>query len=365
MDPHDLDHRDHRLSHKASQETFISLVQLDPEPILDPYQEDGPDFDPTRDASPSDDAGEGGSLADSIHSLKSSGSGGTAGGIGLTNTTTPLGLSGSGHGAIYYLTRIQRYSSYTFSLFASLHLATTSVIPVLARSVPASESYLLLAREIYQTPLSEPLLVALPIVAHVGAGLLARLLRRRENLRRYYGVGSDEKTHGLIAKPTARFLRSGWPRLSWIALSGYSFTAVVAAHAFMNRGLPLAVEGDSANIGLAYVAHGFVRHAWTSWLAYAALLGIGCGHMVWGWAKWFGVSQGAGWALERHTGVPEVDRKARRKRRRRLIWINAVAAAAAAVWAAGGLGVVARGGETLGWVGKVYDGLYEKVPFLA
>ncbi|KAK3489028.1 uncharacterized protein B0T23DRAFT_342133 [Neurospora hispaniola] len=362
MDPHGLDPRDHQLSHKASQETFISLVQLDPEPIQDLYQDEGPDFDPTRDASPSEDAAEGGSLANSIHSLKSSGSGGAAGGIGL-NTMTPLGLSGSGHGAIYYLTRIQRYSSYTFSLFASLHLATTSVIPLLARSVPASESYLLLAREIYQTPLSEPLLVALPIVAHVGAGLLARLLRRRENLRRYYGAG-DEKTHmGLgITKPTARFLRSGWPRLSWIALSGYGFTAVVAAHAFMNRGLPLVVEGDSANIGLAYVAHGFVRHAWTSWAAYAALLGIGCGHMVWGWAKWFGVSQGAGWVLERHTGVPEVDRKARRKRRRRLIWINAVAAAATAVWAAGGLGVVARGGETLGWVGKVYDGLYDKVP---
>lgn len=263
------------------------------------------------------------------------------------------------------VTRIQRYSSYTFSLFASLHLATTSVIPLLARSVPASESYLLLAREIYQTPLSEPLLVALPIVAHVGAGLLARLLRRRKNLRRYYGVGSDEKTHGLIAKPTARFLRSGWPRLSWIALSGYGFTAVVAAHAFMNRGLPLAVEGDSANIGLAYVAHGFVRHPWTSWAAYAALLGVGCGHMIWGWAKWFGVSQGAGWKLERHTGVPEVDRQARRKRRRRFVLINAVAAAATALWAAGGLGVVARGGETLGWVGKVYDGLYDKVPFFA
>jgi len=39
-----------------------------------------------------------------------------------------------------------------------------------------------------------------------------------------------------------------------------------------------------------------------------------------------------------------------------------VAAAATALWAAGGLGVVARGGETPGWMGKLYDGLYERIP---
>lgn len=252
--------------------------------------------------------------------------------------------------------RIQRYSSYTFTLFSALHLATTSLIPLAARSVASSESYLLLAREIYQTPLSEPLLVALPLVAHVGAGVALRLLRRSHNLRRYYG---EDK-----GKPVTRGGYQGWPTLSWISLSGYVLTPVLAAHVFMNRGLPLLVEGDSANIGLAYVAHGFVRHAVTSWAAYVVLLGAGCGHMVWGWAKWIGLAQGAGWNLEARqvSGIKGVDRAERRKRRRTLVVLNVVAAAAAAVWAAGGLGVVARGGETLGWVGKVYDGLYAKVP---
>jgi hypothetical protein len=186
-------------------------------------------------------------------------------------------------------------------------------------------------------------------------------VRRTLNLRRYYGDTNNHHHHH--AKPAGgKGAYSGWPTLSYISVSGYIFTGILAAHVFMNRGLPLAVEGDSANIGLAYVAHGFVRHKIVSWLAYGVLLGAGCGHMVWGWAKWVGLAQGAGWRLERHTGNAVVDRAARKRRRRRLVVINAVAAAVAGLWAAGGLGVVARGGETLGWVGKLYDGLYSKVP---
>ncbi len=217
-------------------------------------------------------------------------------------------------------------------------------------SVPASESYLLLAREIYQTPLSEPLLVGLPILAHVGSGIALRFLRRQSNRHRYFGDDPD------IPKFSA------WPRLSYIAASGYGFTAALFAHVFVNRGLPLAVEGDSANIGLAYVAHGFVRHRFMSWAAYAALLGLGCGHMVWGWAKWFGLSQHAGWKLEWPTGMAGLDQRTTKSKRRRLLLINVAAGVATAVWAAGGLGVVARGGETLGWVGKLYDGLFDKIP---
>ncbi|KAK3364502.1 hypothetical protein B0T25DRAFT_442234 [Lasiosphaeria hispida] len=326
---------------KASQETLISLIQLDPSPIESP--ELGPNTEKDLPSLPEEHES---SLSGSIPSLKS------------RSTAHSLGLSGSGHGAIYYLTRVQRYSSYAFSVFASLHFATTSLIPLVARSVPASESYLLLAREIYQTPLSEPLLVGLPILVHVGSGIALRLLRRSHNIRRYYSSGGG-------GHPVST-LRDGWPPFSYIAASGYGFAVSLAAHVFVNRGLPLAIEGDSANIGLAYVAHGFVRHPVTSWAAYGALLGLGCGHMVWGWAKWFGLAQGADWKLEHWTGNATVGRQAKKRgrRRRRLLLINTVAVAAAAGWAVGGLGVVARGGETLGWVGKLYDGLYAKIPGL-
>lgn len=198
------------------------------------------------------------------------------------------------------------------------------------------------------------------MVAHVGSGIALRLLRRKHNLRRY---GQHVKGQSEHNRPTT-ILADGWPTLSYIAASGYGFTAILAAHVFMNRGLPLLVEGDSANVGLAYVSHGFAKHPVISWVSFTALLGLGCGHMVWGWAKWWGLSQGAGWQLERHTGNAVVDKANKKKRRRKLLVINGVAVVGALVWAAGGLGIVARGGLTLGWVGKLYDGLYEKVPLM-
>ncbi|EAQ90090.1 hypothetical protein CHGG_06709 [Chaetomium globosum CBS 148.51] len=161
----------HSLRSKASEATLVSLLELDPTPM------DSPNVD--KDLPPLPGQTDDGKLSDSTGSVKS------------PTTSTGLGLSGSGHGAIYYLTRIQRYSSYTFTLFSALHLATTSIIPLAARSVPASESYLLLAREIYQTPLSEPLLVVLPVLAHVGSGAAVRLLRRSHNRTPAYQRGGS------------------------------------------------------------------------------------------------------------------------------------------------------------------------------
>lgn len=148
-----------------------------------------------------------------------------------------------------------------------------------------------------------------------------------------------------------------WPPLSWISVSGYVFTVTVGLHAFVNRVLPLLVEGDSANIGLAYVSHGFARHPAVAWVAYGSMLVAGCGHMVWGWARWLGVADKAGlWTI----GTREV----RRSERRTWLTINGVVVLVTGLWAAGGLGIVARGGATLGWVGKVYDGLFDKIPLL-
>jgi len=143
-------------------------------------------------------------------------------------------------------------------------------------------------------------------------------------------------------------------------VSGYVFAALAGAHVVMNRVVPLVVEGDSSNIGLAYVSHGFARHGPLAWVYYISLLGIGCGHIVWGWAKWLGFSQKAAWNGGKLSNGT-VDKATRRRRRRVWLAIHGAAIALAAVWAAGGLGVVARGGASDGWVGRVYDGLYEKV----
>ncbi|KND92482.1 hypothetical protein TOPH_02732, partial [Tolypocladium ophioglossoides CBS 100239] len=331
---------------RDSQQTPISLLQLDPSPMDTPSPSEsdrelrlGPD-----------------------EALDSS-----AGGVRSGPTAGAPGLSGSGsHGAIYYLTRIQRYSSYAMSIFTSLHLANVSLIPAVTRSVAGSETYLLMTREIYQTSVAEPLLVALPVLAHVGSGVALRLLRRWQNMKRYGGG-----TPGMYA--LHRLLRGGdaksgsrggsgvrlWPPLSYISISGYVFTIFYSAHAFVNRVLPLAVEGDSSNIGLAYVAHGFARHPVAARVAYAGLIAVGCGHMVWGMAKWLGAAPSTrGW---RGKESVVVDRRTKRQRRRKCLSVHGVALAVAAAWAVGGLGTVARGGPAAGWVAKVYDDLFARV----
>jgi hypothetical protein len=74
---------DQSLRSTASQATLVSLLELDPTPIESPNMDkDLPPLPEHADGSPSH----------STHSLKS------------PSTSTSLGLSGSGHGAIYYRT---------------------------------------------------------------------------------------------------------------------------------------------------------------------------------------------------------------------------------------------------------------------
>jgi hypothetical protein len=249
------------------------------------------------------------------------------------------------------VSRIQRYSSYTFTAFAGLHLASTSIIPLIYQSVPYSEPFLLMTREIYQTPLTEPLLVGLPIAAHILSGLALRLVRRSQNLKRYH-AGATPGMYALHhhSNNATRI----WPEFSYVSLSGCAFVGLLGAHVAMNRILPLVVEGDSSNIGLQYVSHGFAKHGLPAWVAYSLLLGVGCGHMVWGWAKWLGVAPPMGWKPVKTAAEGQL-----RKRRIRTWWvINGVAVLVTGVWVAGGLGVVARAGAAWGWLGTVYDNVY-------
>lgn len=259
---------------------------------------------------------------------------------------------------------MQRYSSYAMAVFTSLHLTNVSLIPAVTRSVPGSETYLLMTREIYQTAITEPLLVALPVIAHVGSGIALRLLRWRQNRRRYGGA-----TPAMYALHRSR-ANAGqghsiriWPQMSYISISGYLFTAFYSAHVFMNRILPLAVEGNSSDIGLAYVAHGFARHPAMAYFAYIGLITLGTGHMVWGLAKWFGYAPStSGWQTNGNGGTLEA--KATRKERKKK-WLSVQAAVVGGIvaWSLGGLAIVSRGGLQSGWLGDIYDGLFRRVGF--
>jgi integral membrane sensor domain MASE1 len=108
-------------------------------------------------------------------------------------------------------------------------------------------------------------------------------------------------------------------------------------------------------ISLSYISHGFALYPFVSFAGFAALIGVGAWHFTWGWAKWLGLSP---------TQVNETESKRHLVKKRRWYGINAVAALVTALWLAGGLGMVGRGGKTGGWVGREYDELYNSMPLI-
>jgi hypothetical protein len=243
----------------------------------------------------------------------------------------------------FVVVRVQKYSSYAFTIFASFHIANTSIIPLFTRSVLESNRYLLLTRPYYQSALAEPLVVALPLIAHVGSGIALRLYRRRQTLRRYGAeTRQDKKT---IA----------WPALSGTSALGYALVPLAVFHAWTTRGLPLYMHGDNSLINLSYISHGFALHPFVSFAGFTALISVGAWHAVWGWARWLGLAPNQ---------VTDTDARRHLIKKRRWYCANAISAVVAGLWLAGGLGVVGRGGTTPGWIGKEYDELYKTVPLL-
>jgi Protein of unknown function (DUF1691) len=243
--------------------------------------------------------------------------------------------------------RTQKYSTYAFSVFSLMHIANTSIIPLITRSVPQSESYLLLTRPYYQNRPFEPLLIGIPLVLHVGSGLALRLLRRQQAGRRYGTYSSRQDRRKL------------WPPLSLISASGLASMWLVGGHAVINRVVPLWTEGSSANVGLEYVAHGVAKHPIAATLGFTVLVGTAVWHMTWGWAKWLGLTpnQVVSSKLREGEHLQLVQKK-------RWYLVNGTALALSLLWLAGGVGVVGRHGEAEGWLAGVYDGVYRNIPIL-
>lgn len=241
------------------------------------------------------------------------------------------------------MTRLQRYSSYAFSVFAALHVTNTSIIPLVTQSVASSETFLLLTRPYYQSRPFEPLLVVAPLAVHIVSGLALRVYRRRTTTRRYGAESREEKR------------RIEYPPVSGISALGFASTGLVLGHAFINRILPLWYEGSSANVGLEYVSHGFAKHPIASFTGFTLLVSVTVFHGVWGWAKWLSYTPA-------QVTQPGSERFVEKKKR----WyiINGTAVLSTVIWLAGGLGVVGRGGAADGWLAGVYDSLYRRIPVI-
>ena len=258
-----------------------------------------------------------------------------------SSSTSFLGLREPSHTGLYYLTRIHKYSTYPPSAFLLMHITNTSIIPLFTRSVADSETFLLLTRPYYQSFPIEPLLLFAPVLVHVISGLALRIARRRQMVSNYGAESRSERR------------QVPWPKLSWSSVSGYLLSPLIAGHVVVNRLTPLYVEGGSSSVGLSYVAHGFAKHPLVANAGYAVFVSLAAGHVIWGWARWMG------WVVPKQ-GMGDLQ-----KRRTVRKWIiNAVAASVAALWMAGGLGVVGRGGTGRGWQAKEWNGLYRSVPLI-
>ena len=255
---------------------------------------------------------------------------------------------------------IQKYSTYPPSAFFILHFANTSLIPLLSRSIPASETYFLLTRPAYQAPGLEHLVLTVPILAHIASGIALRNIRGSRRARLY---GAETRAQ--------RHLLSFWPKVSVQAKTGYLIAPLVGLHAVVNRVTPLMVEGGSSGVGLGYVAHGFARSPVFWNIFYLVFVTASVWHFVGGWATWMGwrvttarkergASKGS---LEGYLGYAE--NKDRVKRQRKMWWVvNGVAAVGAALWLAGALGIVGRAGEGAGWEAQGWNEMYSHVPVI-
>ncbi|KAF7511569.1 hypothetical protein GJ744_004157 [Endocarpon pusillum] len=310
--------------------SLISMRELDPSPVESPLSPQSPSS-PSAEKAKADDSSSP-YLDNKPHQPPKPTS---------ASTSTTLGLHP--HTLTRTLLALQKYSTYPFALYLTFHITNTSLLPLVTRNLHSADSYLLLTRPYYQSQLLEPALLLAPLATHLLSGIALRIHRRRLGIRRHGAESRDERR------------RVPWPKLSTQSVLGYLLFPLVAGHGFVNRWLPLRLEGGSSGVGLRFVAHGFAKHPLVANLGYAALVGVGVWHVVGGTAKWLRLSP---------EFVEEGGDYGRVKARRRQWVVNGVAAFVAGLWMLGGLGVVGRGGKGVGtgWEIKAWDEIYRSVP---
>ncbi|KAJ5208107.1 hypothetical protein N7449_002486 [Penicillium cf. viridicatum] len=215
--------------------SIISLQELDPSPVHDSLDVESGEYFP-RAASP------------------------TQHGVGIS--IPKLGLSG--HRWDSWLTGIQKYSTYPPTAFFILHLANTSLIPLMTRSVPASESYLLLTRPIYQAPGLEHLVLTIPIIAHVASGIALRNIRAGRRAR-LYGAETRAQRNTLYFWPRMSLqaqTKSKRQRKMWWVVNG-----VAAA------GAALWLAGALGVVGRAGEGAGWEARGWNEMYSHIPIIG--------------------------------------------------------------------------------------------
>lgn len=166
-----------------------------------------------------------------------------------------------------YVQKVQRYSSYSFSAFITMHAASVVVAPLW--SIEAAESTLQFTSALYQSPLIEPWLVYGSLGLHIASGILLRA-HKVYLTKKHYDKWS-------FPKPTP------------VSISGFVLTPFLLGHMYSTRIAPQFVLGDSSLISLNFIAHFFHKHRVLSGATYFMLSFLTAYHVIWGYKKWFGL----------------------------------------------------------------------------
>lgn len=224
------------------------------------------------------------------------------------------------------LTSIQKYSSYTFTVFTFLHGTTVLICPAISDSL--ANEMLSMTRTIYQGSGLEGILVWGSLSLHVLAGISIRAIRNLQYRAKYGGSKvhdnrlkrkrrnsqieneviskdydgqikvNDDTEVGLVGGVT-NFFGLGFRKsylfrtfgLSPLQATGYLSIPLIAYHALQVRIAPLLVDGDSSYITLEYISYLFneAKHASVpilNWAIYPSLVVFTTYHIISGWMKW-------------------------------------------------------------------------------
>lgn len=144
---------------------------------------------------------------------------------------------------------------------------------------------------------------------------------------------------------------------------------LLGLHVGVNRAIPLEIDGGSSSVGLGYVAHGFARSPVFWNFFYILFVATSVWHFVGGLATWMGIRVTTlrterGQSMSKITGILGESADESRRRRKNRWLVHGIAALVTAIWLAGGLGIVGRGGTGSSFEVPGWDKLYASVPVI-
>lgn len=213
------------------------------------------------------------------------------------------------------LRKFQKYSSYVFSGFAFVHIFNMAALPALDLGV--ADEVLMMARDVYQSGMYEPIGVFGSALVHVFSGIAIRLIHRyrRKNLlsakhksslkdeielsrsvqfnsrTNDYDIKDDSVGTGgwlsVLGLGLRRSLLYQYLGLSPLEFLGYALFGALIYHVLKQRVSPILADGDSSLVSLSYVSHSiWTTHKVKSFVGLVSLVYVGTYHSVTGWLKW-------------------------------------------------------------------------------